>query len=254
MGEHDALGHAGRAGGVDDRRLVAQLDGVGALSDLLDAHALSGARQDALGTTVQGEDMAHTLGAHGFDQLGLLRGGRNNDTHVGVGQDVRDLRGRVRLVDGHGDGAAGQRGHVNECPLVGGGGQDRQMVAGLEPDADEATRDRVGFTQEGLHRDRTPRTDIGATLDCDLPGVRRHALVEHLWQVHVLGGFSRCDRLPRAVGEPAYRHCGPFVGWALCAVRGGISSSCRDRKARASSPVRRRRDRRTGRRSRGRSR
>ena len=140
--------------------------------------------------------MAHTLGAHGFDQLGLLRGGRNNDTHVGVGQDVRDLRGRVRLVDGYGDGAAGQRGHVDERPLVGGGGQDRQVVAGLEPDADEATRNRVGLAEEGLHRDRAPRADVGAALDRDLPGVRCHALVEHLRQVHVLGGLARCDRLP----------------------------------------------------------
>ena len=156
--------------------------------------------------------MADTLGAHGLDQLGLLRGGRDDDAHVGVGQDVRDLRGRVRLVDRHGDGTAGQRGHVDERPLVGGGGQDRQMVAGLEPDADEATRDRVGFTQEGLHRDRTPRTDIGTPFNRDLPGVRCHALVEHLRQVHVLGGLSRCDGLPRAVCEPAYRHCGPFVG------------------------------------------
>ena len=89
--------------------------------------------------------MADTLGAHGFDQLGLLRGGSNDDTHVGVGQDVRDLRSRVRLVDGYGDGAARQRGHVNECPLVGGGGQDRQVLAGLEADTDEATRKRVGL-------------------------------------------------------------------------------------------------------------
>ena len=140
--------------------------------------------------------MANTFGAHGFDQLGLLRGGCDDDAHVGVGQDVRDLRGRVRLVDRHRDGAAGQRGHVDERPLVGGGGQDRQVVAGLEPDADEATRNRVGLTEEGLHRDGAPRADVGTALDRNLPGVRRHALVEHLRQVHVLGGFSGRDRLP----------------------------------------------------------
>ena len=191
--EHDALGHAGRAGGVDDRRLVAQLDGVGALAHLLNAHALCGTGQDALGAAVQGEDMAHAVGTHGLDQLGLLRGGRDDDAHVGVGQDVRDLRGRVRLVDRHGDGTAGQRGHVDERPLVGGGGQDCQVVAGFEPDADEATRNRVGLAEEGLHRDVTPRTDVGTALDRDLPGVRCHALVEHLRQVHVLGGFSGRD-------------------------------------------------------------
>ena len=84
--------------------------------------------------------MAYAVGAHGFDQLGLLRRGGYDDTHVGVGQDMRDLRGRVGLVDGHGDGAAGQCGHVDERPLIGGGGQDRQVVADLEPDADEAAR------------------------------------------------------------------------------------------------------------------
>ena len=70
------------------------------------------------------------------------------------------------------------------------------MVAGFEPDADEATRNRVGLPEEGLHRDGAPRADVGAALDRDLPGVRRHALVEHLRQVHVLGGFSGRDRLP----------------------------------------------------------
>ena len=196
MRQHDALGHAGRAGGVDDRCLVAQLDGVGALSHLLDGHALCGAGQDALGPAVQGEDMADTVCAHGLDQLGLLRGGRDDDAHVGIGQDVRDLRRGVRLVDRHRDGAAGQRGDVDERPLVGGGGQDRQVVAGLEPDANEATRNRVGLTEEGLHRDRSPRADVGAALDRDLPGMGRHALVEHLRQVHVFGGFSGRDRLP----------------------------------------------------------
>ena len=212
MRKHDALGHAGRAGGVDDSCLVAKRHGVGALAHLLDRDPLGGAGQDALGAAVEGEDMADALGAHGLDQLGLLGGGRDNDAHVGVGQDVRDLGGGVRLVDRHGDSAAGQRGHIDKCPLVGGGRQDRQVFAGLETHADETARDRVGLTQERLHGDPAPRADVGTPLNRDLSGVRCHALVEHLRQVHVFGGLSRCDRLPRAVCEPAYRHCGPFMG------------------------------------------
>jgi len=71
--------------------------------------------------------------------------------------------------------------------------QDANAILIPKPDADEATRNRVGLAEEGLHRDVTPRTDVGTALDRDLPGVRCHALVEHLRQVHVLGGFSGRD-------------------------------------------------------------
>ena len=91
-----------------------------------------------------------------------------------------DLLRGIRLVDGHGDRAAGQGGHVDEGPLIRGRGQDRQVVARLEADADEATRNRVGFAEEGLHGDPAPCADVGAALDRDLPGVGCHALVEHL--------------------------------------------------------------------------
>ena len=194
--EDDALGHARRAGRINDRRLVAELDGVGALAHLLDRDTLGGTRQDALGTSVEGEDMADALGAHGFDELGLLGVRRGDDAHVGVLEDVRDLGGGVRLVDRHGDGATGQCGHIDERPLVGGGCQDRQVLAGLEAHADETARNRVGFAQERLHGDPAPRADVGTPLNRDLSGVRCHALVEHLRQVHVLGCLSRCDRLP----------------------------------------------------------
>ena len=139
--EDNALGHARRAGRINDRRLVAELDGVGTLAHLLDRDTLGGTRQYALGTSVEGEDMADALGAHGFDQLCLLCGGRDDDAHVGVLEDVRDLGGGVRLVDRDRDGTTGQCGHVDECPLVGGGRQDRQVLAGLEAHADETACD-----------------------------------------------------------------------------------------------------------------
>ena len=70
------------------------------------------------------------------------------------------------------------------------------MVARLEADPDEATRDRVGLAEERLHRHAAPRADVGSALDRDLPGVALDALMEHLGQVHVLGGLARGDRLP----------------------------------------------------------
>ena len=194
--EDDALGHTRRARGVDDRRLVAQLHSVGALAYLLDGDALGGPRQDPLGATVQGENMTHTLGAHGLDQLGLLRRRRDDDAHVGVSEDMGDLLRGIRLVDGDRDRAAGQGGHVDEGPLIRGRGQDRQVVARFEADADEATRDRVGLAEERLHRHAAPRADVGSALDRDLPGVALDALMEHLGQIHVLGGLARGDRLP----------------------------------------------------------
>ena len=85
--------------------------------------------------------MADALGAHGLDQLGLLCGGRDDDTYIGVSQNMRDLGRRVRLVDRDRDGTTGQCGHIDKCPLVGCGCQDRQVLAGLEAHADETARD-----------------------------------------------------------------------------------------------------------------
>ena len=70
------------------------------------------------------------------------------------------------------------------------------MVAGLESDANESTCDRVDLAEECLHGDTTPCADVGAAFNRDLPGVSCYTLVEHLGQVHILGGFSRCDGLP----------------------------------------------------------
>ena len=196
MREDHPLGYAGRPRRVDDRRLVAERDSVGTLAHLFDAHAPPGTRQDTLGTPIKGEDIADPLRAHGLHQLGLLRGRRDDDAHVCVGQDVRDLLGRVRLVDRHGDRTAGQGSHVDEGPLVGGGSQNREVVTRLEADADEATRDGIHFRQEALHRHLAPGTHVRATLDRELAGVTLHALVQHLREVHILGGFSRRNRLP----------------------------------------------------------
>ena len=165
-------------------------DGVGALAHLFDRDPLGGAGQDALCAAIERQDVAHALGAHGLDQLGLLRRRRDDDAHVSVGQDVSDLLRGIRFVDGDRDRTAGQGSHVDEGPLIRGRGQDRQVVARLEADADEATRDRVGLAEERLHRHAAPRADVGSALDRELPGVTLHALVEHLGQVHVLGSLA----------------------------------------------------------------
>ena len=85
--------------------------------------------------------MTDALGTHGLDQLGLLGGRRDDDTYISISQNMRDLGRRVRLVDRDRDGTTGQCGHIDKCPLVGGGRQDRQVLAGLEAHADETACD-----------------------------------------------------------------------------------------------------------------
>ena len=222
--EDDTLGFARRPRGVDDGGIVAEVNRVGACAHVFDGHRLGGAAQLSLGSAIEGQDVAHAIRAHGFDELGLLRGRRDNDADVGVGEDVGDLRRGVGLVDRNGDRPAGQGGDVNERPLVGGRCEDGEVFARLEANADQAAGDGVDFGEKLLHRDRPPCPHVRAPLDGQSPRVRGHALVKHLRQVHVIGGLARGDRLPRAVGEPTYRHCSPFQGGRVQRVSSSYGS------------------------------
>ena len=163
--EDDALGFARRPRGVDDGGIIAEVNRVGACAHVLDGHRLGGAAQLSLGSAIEGKDVAHAIRAHGFDELGLLRGRRDNDADVGVGEDVGDLRRGVGLVNRNGDRPAGQGGDVDERPLVGGRCEDGEVFARLEANADQAAGDGVDFGEKLLHRDRPPCPHVRASLN-----------------------------------------------------------------------------------------
>ena len=166
-----ALRVSGRAGGVDDGGDVRGGDGRAALIDVLDGDAGGGAGDHALGTAVEGVDRQGVLGSHGVHELGLLGGGREDAGHVRVGEDVLDLGGGVGLVDRDGDCADREQCEVQEEPLVRGRGQDRDRVAGLHAEADEAAGGVLDLTLELSSGQGARGADGGALLDRHLVGV-----------------------------------------------------------------------------------
>ena len=114
MGELDALGAAGRAGGVDDGVDVVDLEGVGTLVHLRGADARAGLDDGGDGVGVQGEDLDRVpdAGDGTAHELGQGAALGDDQAHVGVGDDPLDLLGRARLVDGDRDQARSGDGHV----------------------------------------------------------------------------------------------------------------------------------------------
>ena len=166
-----ALGVSGRSGGVDDGRDIRRGDGRAALLDVFDGDTGSGARDHALGAAIEGVDRHGVFGGHGVHELGLLGGGREDAGHVRVGEDVLDLGGGVGLVDRDGDCADGQEREVEEEPLVRGRGEDRDRVAGLNAEADEAAGGVLDLALELRCAEGARGTDGRTLLDCHLVGV-----------------------------------------------------------------------------------
>ena len=166
-----ALGVSGRSGGVDDGGDVRGGDGRAALLDVFDGDAGGGAGDHALGAAVEGVDRHGVFRGHRVHELGLLGGGREDAGHVRVGEDVLDLGGGVGLVDRDGDRADRQKREVEEEPLVRGRGQDRDGVAGLHAEADEAAGGVLDLALELSCGQGTRGADGGALLDRHLVGV-----------------------------------------------------------------------------------
>ena len=128
MGEHDALGVAGGAGGVDDGGEFVGFGEQGLPAPRLRANRVGGAV--SLQRLEREEIRAGQIGVESADpferrklapdrgNLGKLGGG-GHEHRAGprVLQDVVDLAGRQGRVDRHVHGAGGERREVGEGPL-----------------------------------------------------------------------------------------------------------------------------------------
>src|SRR5271157_3602402 len=137
MREHDALGCAGGAGGVDESREIVRLDGsregvkfrVGALPRVAQER-LHVDRVAQLGSVVHNDDVLKAgLLANGSQLLVLLAGGNEGNTRLGILQHVQDLLGGLRGVDGHDHSAQQQGCVVGDGPLPAVLAQDDYAVA-----------------------------------------------------------------------------------------------------------------------------
>ncbi len=151
--EAHALGPAGRAGGVDDdgeavgaERVDPVVDRRGAGFEQLTAAGREVVGRDHPAVLAAGsgerDDLAHArevtapLGQLG--DLGLVLG--EDDAALGVAEDVGDVVGDRRRVDGRRRAAAADDREVGENPLDPGRRRDGDAVLGLDPEGDQPGR------------------------------------------------------------------------------------------------------------------
>ena len=157
----DALGPAGRAGGVDQRRELVgldggdrRLDGAGVLDEVLLAEVgerVQGDHPVAVALAVDGDDLLDRgeLAAPGGElgELGVVLD--EDDLALGVAEDVRRVLLVRRGVD-RGRGATGAHDReVGEDPLVAGARGDADPLLGLDPEREQSCGE-VGDPVAGL--------------------------------------------------------------------------------------------------------
>ncbi len=127
VGESDALGLAGGAGGVDERGQVMGLDGTDeGIEDGIapGAVGIGIVKQLAHGDGALGSGRIHHddvlqlgLGADRVQLVELLASGDDGNAAAGVAHQLRDLLAGEGGVDGHIGGADGQSGKIGDRPL-----------------------------------------------------------------------------------------------------------------------------------------
>ena len=161
MGQHRALGRAGRARGVDDDRHVARLAawrcGPPIRRGCSRACASPSARSSSSDITCGSEKVAQALHvehddlpqarralAHGQDLVELLLVLHEQVLGVAVVDEILDLRRRVGRIDAGGDAGRAQHAKIAEQPLLVVVGQDGGALARLQPERDQARADGLG--------------------------------------------------------------------------------------------------------------
>ena len=162
MRQHDAFGHAGRAGRVDQRRQVLGVDLVPELVGLVGRRRLR--RASRLAELVQGHqaDAVGQLGAaggplgqdHQLDVGDLVGPAGEVGEHLRVGDehglglavlgDVDEVLRRVGRVERDVDDARDQRAEVGHGEVSVAVHEERDVVAAVEPALQEPERDLVG--------------------------------------------------------------------------------------------------------------
>ncbi|NQE66512.1 hypothetical protein NG2371_00960 [Nocardia gamkensis] len=211
VGDHDALGHTGGTGGVDDVRGVLRPQR---------AHPV-GVGDRGVVEPVEIQFVEHQP----FDRLGQLgahRGHGETDRGARIGDHVRDAVGRVGGVDRH-ERAAGL-GHrpFGEVRLVRARHGDRHQVLGADATFDQQAGQAVGPRVQLAVGDTSPLEHHGGRLGIDGGGLgdqvrqrprgrgRRAGARE---QVGPLGGVEHVDRADgdRRVGRHRREHTFPAV-------------------------------------------
>ncbi len=134
----------------------------GLVVEQLHTHLLELLQRDdpvAVGDAVERDDPEHTgnrvTGLAQLVHLGLVLG--EDDLAAGVGQDVGDVRGDRRRVDGGGGGARAHDGQVGSRPLVARGGGHRDAVLGGDTQGDEPGCEPVRLLADLAPRERPPQ-------------------------------------------------------------------------------------------------
>ncbi len=140
VGQHAALGAAGGARGVDDRRRVVGVGEGAALLDLGVGDLRAGGLQRVQRPLLDLPDLAQlrqpvAQRGHGRAVAGALH---DDGDGAGVAEDPLDLLGGAGLVHGDGDAARGPDREVDQHPLVAGAGDQGDPVAGADAGRDEA--------------------------------------------------------------------------------------------------------------------
>ena len=171
VGEHDALGLAGGAGGVDDGHGVAGTGagdervegGVGGLEGRGGGHEVGegvdgeGGGGDGCGGGVHDDDVAEGgENAGELELCELVAGGEDEDLGGGVAEHVADLVGGEGGVEGDVDGAEGEGGEVGDGPLPAILAEEGDAVATLDAPVEEVGGEGADAAVEILGGDGQP--------------------------------------------------------------------------------------------------
>ena len=211
MREHHALGVPGGAGGVDQRRQGVGRDGQGFLLEVRvpvlrrlalrfevaeECHARSCSCALERHEVLQGGQM----GLHLHHLRDLLGGGAEHAHRAGIAEDVLDLFGGERGVDGDVHRLRAQACEVGERPLHARLREDRHPVAWLDPQLAQPDRLLAGSPLGVAVRDGLPgAADLGPVRARQRVGIPSHGLEKQLGQRPLLHGRNPTTKV---IGEP----------------------------------------------------
>lgn len=175
VGEDAALGAAGGAGGVADRRDRVRGEGRAALGDLVVGQLLAQGGEFGHGSSFQLPDARGlgVAGRAGGDRVGVLGGLRDDETGARVPDDPLHLVRRRGRVDRYRLAAGRPDREVEDRPLVAGAGHDRDPAARFEARGCQPLRDGGDFAGEGGRGDGVPGAGPFAAEDHGVGGLRR---------------------------------------------------------------------------------
>ncbi len=184
VGEHAALGAARGARRVDERGDVGAVGEVAPPLDLVvgDVRALGDQPVEVAAVHLPGGTDERQLVARLREAGGVLGRLGDDRDRPGVGEVPRDLTGRAGLVDRHHHGAGIEQREVDQRPVVGGAGDEADLVARLDAAGDEPLREGDDLLLEFGRADVAPPLAIGHGEQCTV-GRRLDALDQQVGDI-----------------------------------------------------------------------